>query len=656
MAEAFQPKFADLVRNYTTTMGTDDFVLGPAVNGFASFVGACATGDTFYYSAIGVDNPAETEVGRGTLLDGGVIARDPISGTRTDFSSGTKTIALVAAAEWFSAVDALRLSGAPASVKTFGATGDGVTDDTAAIQAALDHMDSVGGGTLYFPEGTYLISSYLTVHPMTIIRGAGYGSTNITSAHVGGGGADADENLINGSGLVTLSPINASSPIYVQLEDIAIRNTNAANVGAAYYDRGGTSISCRNCAFVGFKFGIVLNQSELVDIDLCALGAQNAGGAAIWIVNGGDLSAGAQSGYTNRLSVKRCQIDQPLNAYGIVDDGGMTHVFEDNNFNGCLNHIRAANALPLEIRGGEFESSASHCILLESTTVAGNPIGGSYTSIRACSFSATAGNGAVASGTSGGMLQVDGTALFAGGGGSHAIVGSSNFSGLWLLSYSNLTAQTYLNDGNAQYVNVDLAAGKINGVTLQGGIATASNIGTAAAHNETDFLQRANNLSDVADRVAGAKNLQSGIVLAQSSVPVSHTGDTTEFTLAMVTIPAGAMGVNGRLAVETRFTLIGTAGAKTGKIKLGSTAFVTGSIGATRTTYKQSAEIQNRNSASSQYCGATPADSSGSGAFTSTTGAEDTRASLTLAITGTLASATDTITLESYQVILYPKG
>src|SRR5574343_1405356 len=38
------------------------------------------------------------------------------------------------------------------SVKDFGAVGDGVTDDTAAIQAALD---TASGKGLYFPSGTY---------------------------------------------------------------------------------------------------------------------------------------------------------------------------------------------------------------------------------------------------------------------------------------------------------------------------------------------------------------------------------------------------------------------------------------------------------------------------------------------------------------------
>lgn len=45
------------------------------------------------------------------------------------------------------------------SVKDFGAKGDGVTDDSAAVQAAGNSLIQKGGGALYFPSGMYLMNS-----------------------------------------------------------------------------------------------------------------------------------------------------------------------------------------------------------------------------------------------------------------------------------------------------------------------------------------------------------------------------------------------------------------------------------------------------------------------------------------------------------------
>jgi len=54
------------------------------------------------------------------------------------------------------------------NVKQFGATGDGVTDDTVAIQAAVDSLSS--GGGLYFPNGVYGVSNTLHIdQPISIL-------------------------------------------------------------------------------------------------------------------------------------------------------------------------------------------------------------------------------------------------------------------------------------------------------------------------------------------------------------------------------------------------------------------------------------------------------------------------------------------------------
>jgi polygalacturonase len=44
------------------------------------------------------------------------------------------------------------------NVKWFGAKGDGAADDMAFIQKALDTANARGGGTVYFPKGTYIVS------------------------------------------------------------------------------------------------------------------------------------------------------------------------------------------------------------------------------------------------------------------------------------------------------------------------------------------------------------------------------------------------------------------------------------------------------------------------------------------------------------------
>ena len=59
------------------------------------------------------------------------------------------------------------------SVKYFGAIGDGVTDDTAAVQDAIDYAESLGGGTLYFPPGTYGIGTTVTIPSNVRLLGAG---------------------------------------------------------------------------------------------------------------------------------------------------------------------------------------------------------------------------------------------------------------------------------------------------------------------------------------------------------------------------------------------------------------------------------------------------------------------------------------------------
>lgn len=54
----------------------------------------------------------------------------------------------------------------------YGAVGDGTTDDTTAIQAAIDAAPN--GATIYFPPGTYAITSEIRLKPTLAYVGAGH--------------------------------------------------------------------------------------------------------------------------------------------------------------------------------------------------------------------------------------------------------------------------------------------------------------------------------------------------------------------------------------------------------------------------------------------------------------------------------------------------
>jgi hypothetical protein len=68
------------------------------------------------------------------------------------------------------------------SVKDFGAVGNGTADDTAAIQAAITYVESLGGGNVYLPAGTYNISSGFIITTTAInFVGQGNGWSQVNS-------------------------------------------------------------------------------------------------------------------------------------------------------------------------------------------------------------------------------------------------------------------------------------------------------------------------------------------------------------------------------------------------------------------------------------------------------------------------------------------
>lgn len=78
------------------------------------------------------------------------------------------------------------------NVMDYGAQGDGVSNDSDEIDAAINYIVSIGGGTVFFPAGIYIVSRDVPLFTGVEIKGAGRSLTTIKMA-VGAGG-----NIIGG--------------------------------------------------------------------------------------------------------------------------------------------------------------------------------------------------------------------------------------------------------------------------------------------------------------------------------------------------------------------------------------------------------------------------------------------------------------------------
>lgn len=89
-----------------------------------------------------------------------VTGNETVNGIKTFVSSPivpTPTTASQAASKSY--VDSIADSALYYNVTSYGAVGDGVTDDLTEIQAAINAAGDAGGGTVFFPPGTYLVSN-----------------------------------------------------------------------------------------------------------------------------------------------------------------------------------------------------------------------------------------------------------------------------------------------------------------------------------------------------------------------------------------------------------------------------------------------------------------------------------------------------------------
>lgn len=164
------------------------------------------------------------------------------------------------------AVDTVGADGRPASwkkkardvlnVRDYGAKGDGSTDDTAAIQEAIDYAVAAGRRSVYFPAGTYIVTSPLHAQVETgtttvggstksryaygmglTLRGEQVGKTVLRKTGQATYTIPANNNINGGSAVDTVLFFGGGEGMGLYVSDLSIENASTGECCAIYATR-----------------------------------------------------------------------------------------------------------------------------------------------------------------------------------------------------------------------------------------------------------------------------------------------------------------------------------------------------------------------------------------------------------------------------------
>jgi hypothetical protein len=291
------------------------------------------------------------------------------------------------------------------NVVLYGATGNGTTDDSAAINAAIAAAGS--GGTIYFPNGTYKI-----------------GATGLTlSASVKFLGASQDGTILQlgAAGTTHVSPANgspSSATVFinvtagsVEFENITV-NSNSNAYYSLYFSSGINNITLRQATIKGGTYGLFLQNNSNVLVSGCSF-ILNSLHQAFYSSTTTSSGVNFNNNYFDPQGANAATTTASVDLWfqGVLS-GALTNVVVDNNI------FNYAGLGAVEVDGLVFttsgSSSAMSLITISNNVITmntGSSSSGNGIEISGPSLVDVSGNTINVAGQMGILLEIQGTTI-----------------------------------------------------------------------------------------------------------------------------------------------------------------------------------------------------------------------------------------------------
>lgn len=465
-------------------------------------------------------------------------------------------------------------SNASISVKDFGAGGDGVTDDTKAIQDAIESLTD--GDTLVFPKGRYIVTSSLTIDKKVTVNGGG---TLVL------GGVDFDLLRIRADGSV-VENLNFENPDY-----FTPSSTSVFTKGCAIHVAGNDCIIQNNKIdnFVlgimfgtngGPQFGCTIDNNLITNLLPISTGFPNDG--ILCMTGGAIITNNRVFGKSNQEKISRAGICCDLNAqYSIISDN---FIDAKDNIKACI-HVESSEYCIIsnnQCRNPKWQgmTTSSYCVIENNYIETPSAVDPSYTLTQSAIFANTTGNltinGNIIFGKCDSILGMS----FSGGGfniiSHNRFIGSmSNGMRLHTASNSSISSNTFPNSckgvailsagaNNSFYENYIcggergiIVAETSKNATIFGNKISNTSISGIRLYNTTDVAVLFNTITDDAS-------------IQQYGIEVDNVGDHKKVYLynnligdmTIDKIKYGTYSGNVFLSNETQLTMVNADGAK----------------------------------------------------------------------------------------------